>query len=354
MRLYARYVAWEYFKAFLIIFFALELFYVGIDVLTNLKEIPSSANIQLIYIGFTALSAISYVLPISLVFAVILSKINMIRANELVSFYALGVSKNQLIVPPFLIALIITLIFVALNFTPFAYSYEFGRNIIKERGVIQNTSDTFVKFDGKFIYIKELNAIKGEAYGVEIFDLNASDLILTSFAKSAKFSGNAWYLSDANQTILPTNLELGADGLKIKTDQNFSSLEGFKPKSIQSANVEEKSSMSALDALDFIFTFKNEGIALNSAQASFYTLVVFPFFAPFLVLILYYYLPVTGRFFNLALSSFIFVLVTLIIWGVLFVLIKFSQNATILPEIGILLPIVLMFLYAIWLAKRHH
>ena len=49
MNLYARYVGWLYFKYFVIIFVALTLFYVGIDILTNLKDMPASANVVSTY-----------------------------------------------------------------------------------------------------------------------------------------------------------------------------------------------------------------------------------------------------------------------------------------------------------------
>lgn len=353
MNLYARYIGWVYFKAFLIIFCSLELFYIGIDLLTNLKELPGSANLQLIYIGLTSLAAVSYVLPISLVFALIITHINMVRSNELVSFYALGISKNSVILPPFFIALFITFVYVGLNFTPFAYSYDYQKNVARSSTFAKSTTDTFLKFEGKFIYIKELNVLQNEAKIIDIFDLNDTKLIETTFAKSAKFSDNAWQLNDVNISRLPVKLELGASGLDINQSTHIVGLKGFKPKSIQSANVEQKSSFSILDTLDFIFTFKDEGVELNSAKTAFYNLAVFPFFAPFLMLIFYYHLPVAGRFFNLALASFIFILISLVVWGVLFILIKFSQSATILPELGILLPIVLLVSYGLCLVKKH-
>ena len=111
----------------MILFVALTLFYVGIDILTNLKDMPASANLKLLYFGLTSLTAVNYVLPLALIFALITSKFSMIRSNELVSFYALGIDKNRLIKPPFYIALAITFIYVGLNFTPFAYAYEYGR-----------------------------------------------------------------------------------------------------------------------------------------------------------------------------------------------------------------------------------
>jgi len=89
---------------------------------------PASANLKLLYFGLTLLTAVNYVLPLALIFALITSKFSMIRSNELVSFYALGVSKNALIIPPFLIALAITAGFIALNSTPFAYALKFQKN----------------------------------------------------------------------------------------------------------------------------------------------------------------------------------------------------------------------------------
>ena len=124
MKLYARYVGWVYIKSFLIVFLALELFYVGIDLLTNLKDLPPSANLQLLYVGLTALSAISYVLPLSLIFALIILHVNMVRSNELISFYALGISKNKLILTPFLIALFVTIFYVGIIFTHFDFGHD--------------------------------------------------------------------------------------------------------------------------------------------------------------------------------------------------------------------------------------
>ena len=164
MKLYARYVGWVYIKSFLIVFLALELFYVGIDLLTNLKDLPPSANLQLLYVGLTSLSAISYVLPLSLIFALIILHVNMVRSNELISFYALGISKNKLILPPFLIALFVTIFYVGLNFTPFAYAHDYQKkHLLKNTAFSKSTNDSFLKFEGKFIYIKELNSAKQRA-----------------------------------------------------------------------------------------------------------------------------------------------------------------------------------------------
>ncbi|WP_298791148.1 LptF/LptG family permease [uncultured Campylobacter sp.] len=348
MNLYARYVGWLYFKYFMILFIALTLFYVGIDILTNLKDMPASANLKLLYFGLTSLTAVNYVLPLALIFALITSKFSMIRSNELVSFYALGIDKNRLIKPPFCIALAITLIYVGLNFTPFAYAYEYGRNIVKLSNLSRTSSDIFLKFEGKFVYMDSLNPISGEAKDVRIFDINGSNLRSATFGESGRFVDDAWLLKNAKIVNLPQNIKLGEKGLDIKTPSELKTLENFKPKTIESASA-ESSAITIPDAVDYILAFKDEGVGLNSTKTTLYNLAFAPFFAPFMVLIIYYFLPVTGRFFNLALKSFIFTIASLCVWGALFVMMRFARNGVVSPEIGVLLPIILLSAYAFYL-----
>ena len=332
----------------MILFIALTLFYVGIDILTNLKDMPASANLKLLYFGLTSLTAVNYVLPLALIFALITSKFSMIRSNELVSFYALGIDKNRLIKPPFYIALVITFIYVGLNFTPFAYAYEYGRNIVKLSNLSRTSSDIFLKFEGKFVYVDSLNPISGEAKDVRIFDINGSNLRSATFGESGKFIDDAWLLKNAKIVNLPQNIKLGEKGLDIKTPSELKTLENFKPKTIESASA-ESSAITIPDAVDYILAFKDEGIGLNSTKTTLYNLAFAPFFAPFMVLIIYYFLPVTGRFFNLALKSFIFTIASLCVWGALFVMMRFARNGVVSPEVGVLLPIILLGAYAFYL-----
>ena len=348
MNLYARYVGWLYFKYFVILFVALTLFYVGIDILTNLKSMPASANLKLLYFGLTSLTAVNYVLPLSLIFALIASEFSMIRSNELVSFYALGIDKNRLIKPPFYIALTITFIYVGLNFTPFAYAYEYGRNIVKLSNLSRTSSDIFLKFEGKFVYMDSLNPISGEAKDVRIFDINGSNLRSATFGLSARFVDDLWLVKQAKIVNLPQNIKLGEKGLDIKRLGELKTLENFKPKTIENAAA-ESSAITIPDAVDYIQAFKNEGIGLNSVKTTLYNLAFSPFFAPFMVLIIYYFLPVTGRFFNLALKSFIFTIASLCVWGALFVMMRFARNGVVSPEVGVLLPIILLGAYAFYL-----
>lgn len=351
-KIYLRYIGWIYTRNFLIVFAALELFYVGIDILSNFKNIPSSANLQLLYIWFLAISATSYTVPLSLIFSLIVSKISLIRSNELVSFYALGIDKKSVIMPQFLIALFITCLFVGLNFTPFAYAQTYQKNLIKTGSLYSSIfSDVFLKFDGKFIYINSLNPGSSTMSGVRIFSVEGTNLNSVISASGGKFDGNSWQLNDINLTNIPKNLSLGGAGLEITRFKNLKTLEGFSPKSIESAS-SQNSSLSTIDALDFMFTFAKEGVRVDNVRATFYSLLFTPFFAPLLVIILYCYMPIIGRFSSLALSGFVMVIVTFVVWGGLFVLARLSQNSVILPELGILAPVAIMLIYAVYLIRR--
>lgn len=352
MKIYVRYLSGVYLKYFFIVFFALEFFYVGVDFLVNLKDIPQSANITLLYIGLTALIAVNYVLPLSLVFAFIITKFNMIRSNELVSFYALGISKNRLIAPIFFIALGISFFHIYLNSTPFAYALEYQNNIENYNNFGRISTGMFVKYENKYIYINSLNPSANYAENLTILHKDGNKLKAYEKVKNANYSSNEWQFNEIKKTNFPSNLKLGSDGYKDKIETTRSDLIGFDPKVVEQV-YESSNVYSIKDALRTLKTFQNQDINVNGIKSALYNLIFFPLFAPFMILILYYYLPVIARFFNLALISFGFIIVTLTLWGVLFLLIRFSSNGIIYPEIGIIVPIVLLGGYGLCLVMKN-
>ncbi|NLK65974.1 MAG: LptF/LptG family permease [Campylobacteraceae bacterium] len=352
MKLYSRYISFVYLKYFFILFIALECFYTGIDILLNLKDLSTSANLALLYVALTALSAVAYTLPLSLIFALILALFNMIRSNELISFYALGISKNKLVRMPFIISLLITCFYVYLNSTPFAYAAQYRDNLESLDAVGSVSRGIFLKYDDKYVYIRELNALAKAASGIKIIQTNGGMVEKITSAGKAAYDDNKWTFYNEHSTILPLNLELGGEGLKFQTSKEFVDLHGFRPDDIEKI-YESSSVYSITDALSAIETFKNQGVNIDGIKATLYSLVVSPLFAPFMLLILFYHLPITGRFFNLALLSFGFFIVTISFWGVLFVMTRFSLTGVIAPEIGIVLPIGLLGAYAFYLVFKH-
>jgi lipopolysaccharide export system permease protein len=60
------------------------------------------------------------------------------------------------------------------------------------------------------------------------------------------------------------------------------------------------------------------------------------------------YAPVSGRFLNLSFFSFVAILLTLMVWGVFFMLGELASNKTLSPEIGIIAPIIVLAVTMFW------
>ena len=337
-----RFISGIYLKSFFIIFLSLAGFFVAVDLLVNYKELPNSANLILLYVLFVFCVATSYVLPLSLVFALILSLSSLVRSNELVSFYALGLSKKQVIAYPFFWALFFSAVFVGLNFTPFAYAEDYQYSILRNSKISAQSEDIFLKYDDKFIYIQRLESLDERVQMMKIFSIEDFTLKRLSTVKSAVFKDNAWLLEEGELIAMPKNLELFGEGLRVQKIENIEALSGFKPRIIES--VVNQSQYSILDGALSFLAFYKQNVNTTLIRTELYRLIFTPFFAPFLLLILYVFFPSIARFYNLAFLSFIFFLCTLLLWGMLYLLNKFTQNGLFSPELGLIVPILVLIL----------
>ncbi len=342
-----RFISGIYLKNFFIIYLSLVGFFVAVDLLVNYKDLPNSANLILLYVLFVACVATSYVLPLSLVFALILSLTSLVRSNELVSFYALGLSKKQVIAYPFFWALFFCLVFVGLNFTPFAHAEDYQYKILRNAALSAQSEDIFLKYDDKFIYIERLESLDEKVEDMKIFDIKDFKLERLSNVKSAVFKDNAWLLEQGDFVSMPTNLALFGEGLSVQKIENVEALKGFKPRIIES--VANQSSYSIADAALSVLAFSKQNVNTTLIRTELYRLTFTPFFAPFLLLILYLFFPIIGRFFNLAFLGFTFFFCTLLFWGGLYLMSKFTQNGLFSPEIGIIAPIIALILATFFL-----
>ncbi|WP_297195150.1 LptF/LptG family permease [uncultured Campylobacter sp.] len=342
-----RFITENYLKSFFIIFIALVVFFVAIDLLLNFSDLPNSANLVFLYVVFLSFSAVSYILPISLVFAMILCFLSILRSNELVSLYALGLSKKLVILYPFLWALFFCFIYLALNFTPFAYADEYRSNIKNDAVLALTSSDIFIKYNEHFVYIQKLNPNDDSISNIRIFTMNENNLSSLTSAKNAYFSDDFWLLKNGENIALPKQIELFNQGLILNKFDESKALKDFKPKVIESATTEK--SYSITDAWQSFLTFSKQDINTNSIRTELYRLSIMPFFAPFLMLILYRFIPTISRYFNLAFLSFIFFIVTLGVWGVFFLLVRLAQNSVLLPEFAIILPVCILICISLFL-----
>jgi lipopolysaccharide export system permease protein len=341
MKLFEKYIIQNYLKNFFVIFIALDLFYVGVDLLTNYNNIPDSANLQILYALFQGMNAVNYVLPLSIVFGMIVTYFGMIKSNELICMYASSISKRSLVKPFFITSLVLTLSYIGLNCTEFAYAYEYSSNLKKYNSISNSAEDLFLKNNNQYIYFKKLDPLKQVAYDVTIFEVDNVDLTKVIRASVATFVDNHWILEHVSITHKPKISSLDDEGFRIENVEKLKMMENFKPKIMDNVYQSEYA-LSISDGIDALRFFDNQNVNTSKIKATLFYQLFFPFFAPFLIVVLYYKAPMMGRYFNMALVASSFAFVTLVVWSGLFLLSRLAANGVILSEIAILFPIILL------------
>ena len=322
---------------------ALIMFMVGFDYLQNVNDLPKSANILLIYLVYRVFFAIDMLLPLALVFAMISTKIYLIRSNALVSFYSLGYSRTDVLKPFIVVSTSIIFLFIAVHATNFARADEFANNIRKTQQYLNPTRDLFFTYEDKYIYFGKLSPLQKKATDVRVFSVENGNLSEMISASEAQYIGSDWHLKDAHIIKKPKIVGPAKNGIEMSDVADLSILHDFKPKILDQV-YEGKVNFTIGDALDALYLFKNQKLNISQIKSSLYKIFIYPFFVPALIIIIFFFVPVSGRFLNVSLFSFAAILSTLIIWGFIFMMIEYANNKTVSSEIGIILPTFILFI----------
>ncbi|MRI58398.1 MAG: permease [Epsilonproteobacteria bacterium] len=339
-----RYLIALYLKNFLFTLFALVIFFVGLDFLTSIKSLPKAANLQILYATFKALYGIDILLPISLVFGMIATKLHLIRSNELVALYALGYDKRSVIRPIFFTSLAITILYILLHATPMTYAEEYAKNIKKYGAISSLTQNLFFKYQNNFVFFERLLPLQQEAEGVKIYELYEERLKRLMIAPKAYFKNDRWHLQNA-QVVVPK-----ANRLQIAQEQ-IETLQGYKPKILDSI-YEGRTNISLIDAFYALRLFAKERLDLRKVKAVLLYEIFYPFFAPLVLIVIFYFVPVSARLANLNLFTFGAIIASLLFWGIYYSLIKLSFTGTLDPFLAVIGPLVPLGMLAILFYKR--
>jgi len=347
------YIARHYIKYFLIILGALTLFSVGFDYMGNSAKLSISANLLLIYLVYKAFFAIDMMLPLALVFGMISTKIFLIRSNALVSFYSLGYSRVDVLRPFVVVSVAITLLFISLHgWSKFARADEFSNNIRNTQQYLNPTKNLFFAYKGKYVYFEELLPLQEKAIGIRVFTLKENSLESVLEAKSASYRGDGWQIRAADIIQKPKDMSFSSSGMSVDSAKNLEILKGFRPKMLDQV-YEGKVNFTIKNAIDAVLLLEDQNIDTSIIKGALYKIFVYPFFAPLLIIIIFFFVPISVRFLNVSLFSFGAILSTLLIWGVLFALIELANNKTIPNIVGIVLPIIVLGVVATWQWYRH-
>lgn len=330
-----------YLRYFVIILVALSSFMVGFDLMEYASDLPQSANLVLIYIMYKFFYAVDMMLPISLVFAMIASLVELVRSNAIVAYYAIGYSKNRLFSPFLAISTLVLGIYIALHTTAFARANEYANNLRESSELIRPTSSLFFTHEGNYIYFGNLFPLTRKAEDIRIFTFSEGHFREALSATDAVYRDGFWRIQKAHLVHAPETLDLRGGGIMIEDRENIKVLPNFRPKILDQV-YEGKVNFTISDGLEALRLLKNQNVDVAKIKSALYRIFFSPWFAPILMVIFFSYAPVSSRFLNLSLFSFGAILATLLIWGVLFMMGELSVNKTLSPEVGVIFPIVLL------------
>ncbi len=350
MNILTKYVIGKFLKYFFIILMALELFFVGIDFMQNFKDLPNSANLQLLYILYNGFFILSITIPISLLFAWITTLVYMVRYNELVAAFSLGSSKKMIYFPIVLVSTFVLLIFIALQMTPLAYSAEQKSKILDGMYFTNTKSDLFLKYNDYFVFFKQLHPLEKKATGIHIFKIKGNDIEQSIIAKSANYKDNKWYVNDAKIITKPSNIGWDDSAISIKYAKTLNTLDGFNPDILNNV-YDTKSSFSILDALSAIKLLDAQNVDTNKIKASLYYQLFSYFIIIPLIILFFNFITINHRFFNAAKYTSITIFTTLVIWGIFFMFYKLAMGDVLKAEFALLLPLALLYISTIFLLK---
>ncbi|MCI6217522.1 MAG: LptF/LptG family permease [Helicobacter sp.] len=352
--MFFRFITFHYCKYFFIIFLALELFFVGIDMLKYVDDLPDSANLFILFLFYDCVYAMSYTLPISLILSSIMFLVTFLKSNQLTALLALGFSRMSIITPILFVASFITCLHILLNCTPFAYAKESAESIVNNKAVLNVRQDALLKFDNKYIFMGKIFPLddgSAHAENIKIFELENKQLHSYYVAKSAFFSHDIWRLENASFLRIAKELELGKLALERTDLGELEVLKGFRPKVLDTFS-QDKPTVSIIDALDTLKISIEQGTNSTKMRAILYSLILVPFFVPLSILIIASYIPSLHRYGNLALISFACIIGALIIWGLFFSFSELSISGLLQPEIGVLSPFLVLVGISLYFLRK--
>ena len=329
------------------------MFMVGFDYMSNAAALSTSANLILIYLVYKSFFAIDMLLPLALVFAMISTKIYLIRSNALVSFFSLGYSRIDILKPFVVVSMAVIAVFISLHsWSSFARGAEFSANIRNHAQYLNPSRDLFFIYKGQYVYFSKMLPLQERAEGIRVFSVKDNSLKEVLIASSASYRDGYWHIKQADIIKKPDDLTFSSKGMEVAKSKDLKILKGFRPKILDQV-YEGKVNFTISEAFEAMMLLDAQNINTSNIRGALYKIFIYPLYVPCLIVIIFFFVPMSVRFLNVSLFSFGAILASLLIWGILFMLIELSTNKTIPSEIGIITPILILLFAAIQQLYRH-
>jgi len=343
-----KYIALHYVKNMLIILLGLSGLFTGLDYLMNSSDL-SSFNIKILYAFSKWQESLNLLYPLAIIFGGIWTKIAFIKQNIIGSFYALGVTRKEFFKPFFVVGILTYALFLALNFTSFSTANDTAMMVKKHQYGISKTEDLFFKYNENFVYI---GALIPERYKIEdltIFKMEGNEVVEIFSAKEAWYNIYEWV---APNVIKKSRIKstLGEEYLKVENIKLLHTLKDYQPKILKSIYNGKKLTLS--ESFKAKILLENQGLQTETLRADIYTKIFMPLFSIALLMIIIFTFPFHARYMNIGATTMKALVGTLFTWGILFALQRIGENGTLAPELAIILPIFILWSYAIYSLRQ--
>jgi lipopolysaccharide export system permease protein len=353
------YIGKLYLKNFFFIWIGLILFFITIDYVQAGRSVIGS-NSKILYIYYKSLSASAILFPISLIFSSIVTFGKLIRDNTLVAFYSMGYSNRDIVIVPFFMSIFLIFIYIFANFTSYAVAEDRAKAVKHGESFDKSSEALFFKHDvmsknGKtksyYIYFSHLYPFRKTAKDIRMFSIEDEKISEVIRAKSGYYNENRWTLLPAK--FLYNNIDLGLNqkAIEIREYPKASLLKGFKPKILDKI-YENNPNFRFGEIFEAMRIMNMKGFSTVKIKATFYYMLVFPFIAPFTILIVFHFTPVSSRFRSLNLYIFLGILSTLLFWGFMFAISMLAKTGTVPSEIVIVFPVFLLSLTSLYFIRK--
>jgi len=339
-----KYVAFHYLKNMLIILLGLTGLFAGLDFLMNASTLPSF-NVKILYAFSRWEEAVNLLYPLVIILGAIWTKISFIKNNTMGSFYALGISRRQIFIPFFVVAFVTYLLIVTLNFTSFAKGNDRADMLQHNKNSMSPTHDLFFKYNDSFVFIEELVPQMYKMEGLTIFKLDNNEMVKMLEAKEAWYNIEEWVATDViSKTIVED--EDKHKLLKIEKIPILHTLKNYQPEILKFIYDSQQLTIDEIYKAKVLL--ENQGLKTESLRADMYSRVITPLFSIALVMILLFSFPFHARYIKMGVLGMQTIGITLFIWGILFAFQRIGMSGAINPEIIIISPIVLLWIYAFY------
>jgi len=318
--------------------------FTALDFLMNASSL-NSFNIKVLYLFSKWQEALNLLYPLAIILGAIWTKMAFIKQNKVASFYALGLTRRDFFKPFMVIASLVYLLFVGLNFTSFATAQDRAKMVKKKQYRMSKTEDLFFKYNRSFVYIGTLLPSERKLENLTLFKMKESKVFETLTAKEALFHGDRWIASDVVKKSKV--VREGVEYLQVDHLESLSTLEGYEPKILKS--IYDGKELTLYEIVMAKRLLDRQELSTDGLRADIYSKTITPLFSIALIVILIFNFPFYARYMNMAKSTTLALGGTLFVWGILFALQGIGRNGTLSPEIAIAMPILFLWSYSSFL-----